>query len=183
MSTLIQFLWFDLTKFRCIFSMSFQFGELTFLWIIFGEFAIVELSFDGFAYSHLTQQWIDQIFKMSINDSDVFKDVFKFYKRRDRPLDLGDAINFHELEKWADRVQVLQPVTSEPDDLKSQDLIPCSQWNIYKLLPEKNSTAGEGIFYIRNPFTNLGKSYKHVENFCNFFELCIMWIDTKFGVE
>ena len=95
---------------------------------------------------------------MSINDTDVFKDVFKFYKRRDKPLDLDDAINFDKLEKWTDRVQAFQPITSQPDDQKSQDLISCSQWKIYKLLQDRKSTTGDGIFYIRNPFTESGKS-------------------------
>jgi hypothetical protein len=95
---------------------------------------------------------------MSKTEIDVFKDVFKFYKRRDKPLDLTDAINFDELDKWVDRIQTLEPMASESDDQKTEDLIHFSQWKIYKILPDKKGTAGDGIFYIRNPFTNLGKS-------------------------
>jgi hypothetical protein len=88
--------------------------------------------------------------------SDAFKEVFKFYKRRDKPLDMNAVIDFDQASKWSDRIQPLEPnSTSERED-DNDDLIQHSDWKIFKLLPESDSKAGDGIYYIKNPFTNSG---------------------------
>ena len=88
--------------------------------------------------------------------NDVFKDVFKFYKRRDRPLDLSNVVNFEDPQKWSERIEKLEGSDSDNDDLESLDLKNNSEWKIYKLLPECGSSAGDGIYYIGNPFTDCG---------------------------
>ena len=92
------------------------------------------------------------------NGSDAFKEVFKFYKRRDRPLDMSAVIDFNEATKWFDRIQPLE-IGSTPDPGEElDDLIQHSDWKIFKLLPEPDSTAGGGIYYIQNPFSDSGLS-------------------------
>jgi hypothetical protein len=101
---------------------------------------------------------------MSKNDTDVFKDVFKLYKRRDKPLDLSKVIDFRFPQKWSDRIQAVELETvsdiedAAEDVSQFSDLTNHSDWKIYKLLPEQNSSAGDGIFYICNPFSDPGKS-------------------------
>ena len=106
--------------------------------------------------------------EMSTNDRDVFKDVFKFYKRRDRPLDLSKVVDFRDPEKWKDRIRIeevqLSSVEngsqfdeSDSNSFEAEDLLNPEVWKIYKLLPEENSSAGDGIFYICNPFSDSGK--------------------------
>ncbi len=88
--------------------------------------------------------------------NDSFKEVFKFYKRRDKPLDISSVIEFNETSKWSNRIQTLEASsTPDPGD-EHVDLIKYSDWKIYKLLPEPDSTAGDGIYYVKNPFSDIG---------------------------
>ena len=90
--------------------------------------------------------------------SDAFKGVFKFYKHRDRPLDMSAVIDFNETTKWSDRIQPLETGSTPDPGEELDDLIQYSDWKIFKLLPESDSTAGDGIYYIKNPFSDSGLS-------------------------
>ena len=92
--------------------------------------------------------------KVDINVVDAFKDVFKFYKRRDRPINLSKVVDFRHPEKWPHRVQKLEaPVLGEA---QFPGLVDPSKWNFFKLLPEEGSSAGDGIYFIRDIFTEAG---------------------------
>jgi len=91
------------------------------------------------------------------NGVDAFKDVFKLYKRRDRPLDLSKVVDFGRPEQWNDRIQEIKVVDLGADgEIQLAELIDVSEWRIFKLLPDSKSPAGAGIFCIRNPFTDSG---------------------------
>jgi hypothetical protein len=90
-----------------------------------------------------------------MSDDDAFKAVFKFYKRRDKPVDLSDVVDFRHPEKWSGRFLREEPVSGSDDTGRNfSDLRAAAEWQIFKLLPE--GTAGDGIFVIRNPFTARG---------------------------
>ena len=95
---------------------------------------------------------------MSTNDAEVvdaFKDDFKFYKRRDRPVvDLSNVIDFRHPEKWTHRVQQLEaPLRAEAE---FPGLVDPSKWSFFKLLPDKDSPAGDGIYFVQDIFTQSG---------------------------
>jgi hypothetical protein len=97
---------------------------------------------------------------VSVGDSvDAFKDVFKFYKRRDRPLDLTDVVDVRHPEKWSHRLIQLKNQDTILFEEQFTGLQNASGWKIFKLQPDEHcSSSGDGIIIIQNPFTESGNN-------------------------
>ncbi|KAL4238865.1 Nucleic acid dioxygenase alkbh1 [Mactra antiquata] len=80
-----------------------------------------------------------------ISELDNFKGVYKKYKRRDRPLDVSDVIDFSTSHFCPDQ-RVEKISLNEPMIPQFPGMKPVSEWNAYQL---KNC---EGFIVIPNPF-------------------------------
>ena len=100
-------------------------------------------------------------FKMSQpnveNDVDAFKVSFKIYKRRDRPVDLSKVVDFRYPEKWKDQIVEIKAVDLAEGEEQVSELKSVSEWRIFEFLPNAKNSAGAGIIFIPNPFTDSGK--------------------------
>ncbi|XP_050726209.1 nucleic acid dioxygenase ALKBH1-like [Eriocheir sinensis] len=88
--------------------------------------------------------------KETKTEVDRFKDVFKYYKRRQPPPDLSQAIDVDSLSE----VTVLPaPTVSEEDQRAAQvsGLTPPHTWAIHSLVRHP------GLLVVRNPFTRAGQ--------------------------
>ena len=91
------------------------------------------------------------------NDVDAFKVSFKIYKRRDRPVDLSKVVDFRYPEKWKDQIVEIKAVDLAEGEEQVSELKSVSEWRIFEFLPNAKNSAGAGIIFIPNPFTDSGK--------------------------
>ncbi|XP_078035003.1 alpha-ketoglutarate-dependent dioxygenase AlkB [Augochlora pura] len=84
----------------------------------------------------------------------MFRDSFKYYKRRNPPIDLQDVVDLNNQDhsKVILKSHCKRECTSDESG-KELGLIPVKDWKIYEF------SNIPGLIFIRNPFTPVGQRY------------------------
>lgn len=96
----------------------------------------------------------------SENDDDQFKPVFKYYKSRKPPPDLGQLLDPSNQPLFEKHFRTVPPYDAENSSslskrYKELGLTDPEQWKIYRL--ENVNGAGDGITLVTDPFTAQGQ--------------------------
>ncbi|KZS15086.1 AlkB [Daphnia magna] len=99
-------------------------------------------------------------------DSDAFRRVFKYYKKKCQAPDLAGVINFQDESTFGQNgIRVYSPCSGYGSSVTVDDLglKPLDDWNIFTV------NKHPGLFFISNPFTKSGIEYwiqQSFENYC-----------------
>ena len=100
---------------------------------------------------------------MSAQSIDNFKPVFKYYKRRQPPPNLNDAVDFHKVMP-RERLELLKSSkennlqNSSSEKIQKLGLNPTTQWKCFKLLElsSNGDRCSTGLIILSNAFTEEG---------------------------
>lgn len=84
-------------------------------------------------------------------EEDMFKDVFKFYKRKKPPPDLGHVLQIDDPFQEGMQIPPCAISCKDQEDAQKIGLVSHSSWKIYSL------KAHPGLLIILNPFTSQGQ--------------------------